>query len=91
MYDFDRWNRIASEALERGSSTDEILAELRAAGATPVPSMKVLCSTAGMGLGEAKRLVWSSPVWADELPAHLGLEDELLAALDVETEGFDAE
>ena len=90
MYDFDRWNGIAREALERGSSTDEIVAALRAAGATPVPSMKVLCETTGIGLGEAKQLVWSSPVWADELPAHLSLVDELLAALDVEPERNDA-
>jgi len=91
MYEFDRLNRIASEALERGLSTDEILAVLRAAGATPLPSMKVLRNTTGIGLGEAKRLVWLSPVWADELPAHVRLEDELLAALDAETDRSDAE
>jgi hypothetical protein len=82
MNDFDRWNRVAIEATARGGSTDEVLGLLREAGANPVHSMKVLCDTTGLGLGEAKKVVWRSPVWADQLRGHERLEDELVYAVE---------
>ena len=82
--DYDGWHRHAAEALARGSSTDELLAALRAAGANPLNSMRVLVESTGVGLGEAKQIVWASPVWADELGDQIRLEDEILAALDAE-------
>ncbi len=79
-YDFAPLDAIAAEEERRGGTTDDVLARLRHAGASPVASMKVLCDLRGIGVGEAKQIVWASPVWIDLRPAQQQLEAEILDA-----------
>ena len=81
MYDFSRLNGISRDLVLRGASTDEVLQALRDAGASPVASMKVLRNTTGVGLAEAKVIVWSSNVWADQRDGHARLVDDLIEEL----------
>ena len=81
MYDFSRLNGISRDLISGGASSDEVLQALRDAGAGPVHSMKVLCDTTGIGLAEAKVIVWSSSVWADQRDAHVRLVDDLVEEL----------
>ena len=81
-YDSAALDAIATEVERRGGTTDEVLARLRDAGASPVASMRVLCDMRGIRVGEAKQIVWASPVWADRRPAQERLEADLLDALD---------
>lgn len=73
---------LARRVEDRGGSTDDILSAIRDAGATPVQSMKVLCDIRGIGVGEAKRVVWDSPVWAERRPAQEQFEADILAAIE---------
>jgi hypothetical protein len=86
-YDFAALDAIAREVERRRGATDEVLARLRDAGASPVASMKVLCDLRGIGVGEAKQIVWGSPVWADLRPAQEQLEADILDAL--QTDGIE--
>jgi hypothetical protein len=81
-YDFVALDAIAGEVERRGGTTDEVLAGLRDAGASPVASMKVLSDLRRIGVGEAKQIVWGSPVWADLRPAQERLEADILDALE---------
>jgi hypothetical protein len=80
-YDFVALGAIAGEAERRGGTTDEMLALLREAGASPVASMKVLSDLRGIEVGEAKQIVWGSPVWVDLRLAQERLEADILDAL----------
>ena len=86
-YDFAALDAIAREVERRRGATDEVLARLRDAGASPVASMKVLCDLRGIGVGEAKQIVWGSPVWADLRPTQEQLEADILHAL--QTDGIE--
>jgi hypothetical protein len=78
-YDIPALDAIAREVERRGGTTDEVLASLRDAGASPIASMQVLCEIRGISVGDAKRVVWSSPIWSDRLPAQVQLERDVLA------------
>jgi hypothetical protein len=82
--ELQRLSALASDAIERGATTDEVLAVLRHAGAQPVLSMAILCRTTGISLADAKKAVWLSPVWAPERPQQERLEAEILRVLGTE-------
>ena len=62
---FDEALELAQPMLERGFTTEEILARLRASGATPIDSLKVLRRLFGIDLARAKEIIDSSDTWAD--------------------------
>ena len=59
---------------------DEVLAQLRADGFSPIESMKVTRAVLQLSLRDAKALVHESPAWADQRQAWDELQD---AAADV--------
>ena len=81
-YDWAALGAVAGEVEGGGGTTDEVFDSLRQAGASPLASMKVLHDLRGIRLGEAKRIVWGSPIWADHLPAQERLEADVAEAFD---------
>jgi hypothetical protein len=81
-FDYAYLDAVAGEVERSGGTMDEVLASLRQAGASPLASMKVLHDLRGIGLRDAKRIVWGSPIWADLLPAYERLEADIVEALD---------
>ncbi len=61
---------------------DEVLAQLRADGFSPVESMKVTRAVLQLSLRDAKRLVHESPAWADQSEAWDELQDAAVDAAD---------
>jgi hypothetical protein len=53
-----------------GGRIDDVLQDLGKAGASQVDGIKVLVEIEGIGLGEAKKVVDASPVWADRREAN---------------------
>jgi ribosomal protein L7/L12 len=80
-YDWTLLRAIADRALARDAPLDELLAELRAAGASPIASIKLLHDSRGLSVGEAKLAVFTSPVWSDAKAAHDQLEADVEEAL----------
>jgi ribosomal protein L7/L12 len=68
------------EALRRGIPLDAVLAALRQHGATPIESIKAVREVRGVGLGEAKQLVSTSPAWDDIREEHERFVEEIVAA-----------
>ena len=69
MIDETGYDRALAEArvtLEGGAGIDTVLAGLRAAGFSPVDSIRAVHALTGVSLAEAKETVHSSPVWAGE-------------------------
>src|SRR4051794_10235057 len=64
MYPRD-FTKQLRDGLARGLTLDSALQELRSEGASIIESIAATRRVRGCDLGEAKRLVHFSPVWAD--------------------------
>jgi ribosomal protein L7/L12 len=89
---YQRYLALARELEASGSSMDDVLGALRAAGAYAIPSIKVLRELYGFSLAEAKDRLHASPVWADEAPDWERLHEQLARAFlehGAEVDGID--
>jgi ribosomal protein L7/L12 len=59
---------------------DDVLAQLRADGFSPIEAIKITRAVRQVGLAEAKRIVHHSPAWADVRDTFEHLQDAALAA-----------
>jgi ribosomal protein L7/L12 len=72
---------IARRVRQEGRDLDGVLEELRAAGASMADSVKAIREVDGVSVGEAKRLIDASHVYADWRASNEVLRDELETAL----------
>ena len=76
--DRDRLLEDAREMLAGTHDIEQVLLFIRSGGFGMLDSIKAIMVLSGVSLGEAKRLVHTSPVWADRRAEH----DALHRALD---------
>ena len=73
--------------MRQGCSREDALSVLRREGASPLQCIVAIHVTEGVGLVEAKELLYASPVWSDVLQ----MSDESVIAeakaLDLDVEG----
>ena len=72
--------RFLRAALEAGTPLDGALLELRAAGATPMETIKAISEVRGCGLGDAKQVFAASPAWAEEVQAGTVLHEQVMSS-----------
>jgi ribosomal protein L7/L12 len=65
MQDSVSLSKQCENLLAAGKSQDEIILFLRTQGCSKVESIAVLANSLGIGLGQAKKVVHLSVVWAD--------------------------
>lgn len=73
---------MLAERLEAGVEQNTALAELRAAGATPVDTIKTIRQVLDVELGKAKRIFLQCSAWKREVEAADELHSEIIAVLD---------
>lgn len=75
----DRYLEIFAKRLSDGASHNDALADLRAAGASPIDAIKAVRSVLKVNLAEAKRIFSEAPAWSAEVRAADELHEELIS------------
>ena len=68
---------LALELRRANASSEEVLAKLREAGASPIQSVGLLHEVHGLPLADAKRVLHESEAWRDQRPIWDELHEEI--------------
>lgn len=83
----DHYTALLAHNLAAGATLEEVLALLRANGATPADVIKAIRINQGVSLGRAKQIFGQSPAWAREVLAGDVLHEDVISSLP-EGKGF---
>lgn len=82
----DTYTQLFAHKLKDGADQNSALADLKAAGASPIEAIKAIREALGVGLGDAKRIFSNCPAWKSEVEAADELHSTLIGNLDMESD-----